>query len=476
MIDRVATQVLYAVTGIVLARELSLEDFGLVGALLIFQAFASLLVDSGFAYALIQRKHPCKLDYSTVLWFNLAVAAMLYAVLFVCAPLIADCFQGDMRLVPLSRVMFLSLILNASVIVQTNRLMKAMDVRLVAASNSVGLIIGGVVGIVLAIGGYGAWSIVWQTIVLAAGKSIVLWTCTRWRPLYRFSWEALKSYFGIGSRMMFTSFLNTVFLNIYGFFIGHFVGIGSLGYYTQSDKWSKMGISSISQALTSAFLPALSAVQDSPDRFRAMVSKINRFTSYIVFPAMFGLMAMSKPIFHSLFGTKWDPSIILFQLLLLRGVFMIYNSLYNNYLLALGHGGRIVMLEVVRDVAAIIALGATFPFMAISLAEDPVYGVKIMLYGQLAATFVTWVVSFVVVVRLTGLGPLRFVKDMIPYLMQTLVILPVILVAAMPFDTAWVKLTVMIVCSLSLYVGGNYILRSKIQREVFAYIIGKNTI
>ncbi len=211
MIDRVATQVLYAVTGIVLARELSLEDFGLVGALLIFQAFASLLVDSGFAYALIQRKHPSKLDYSTVLWFNLAVAAMLYAVLFVCAPLIADCFQGDMRLVPLSRVMFLSLILNASVIVQTNRLMKAMDVRLVAASNSVGLIIGGVVGIVLAIGGYGAWSIVWQTIVLAAGKSIVLWTCTRWRPLYRFSWEALKSYFGIGSRMMFTSFLNTVF-------------------------------------------------------------------------------------------------------------------------------------------------------------------------------------------------------------------------------------------------------------------------
>lgn len=140
MIDRVATQVLYAVTGIVLARELSLEDFGLVGALLIFQAFASLLVDSGFAYALIQRKHPSKLDYSTVLWFNLAVAAMLYAVLFVCAPLIADCFQGDMRLVPLSRVMFLSLILNASVIVQTNRLMKAMDVRLVAASNSVGLL------------------------------------------------------------------------------------------------------------------------------------------------------------------------------------------------------------------------------------------------------------------------------------------------------------------------------------------------
>lgn len=359
MIDRVATQILYAVTGVVLARVLSEEDFGLIGALLVFQAFASLLVDSGFAYALIQRKRPTKLDYSTVLWFNLGAATLLYLILFVCAPLIADCFQGDQRLIPLSRVMFLSLILNASAIVQTNRLMKAMDVRMVAVSNSLGLILGGVVGIVLAITGYGAWAIVWQTIVLAAGKSLVLWTSTRWRPLMRFSWSALRSYFGIGSKMMLTSFLNTVFLNIYSFFIGHSVGLASLGYYTQGDKWSKMGITSISQVLTSSFLPALSAVQDSPERFRAMVSKMNRFTSYLLFPAMLGLMAMAKPIFHTLFGDKWDPSIILFQLLLLRGIFTVLNSLYNNYLLALGHGGAIVKLEIVRDVAAVIALAVT---------------------------------------------------------------------------------------------------------------------
>ena len=149
LVDRVATQVLYAVTGIVLARELSQEDFGLVGALLVFQAFASLLVDSGFSYALIQRKRPTRLDYSTVLWFNIFVAVAAYALLYVAAPLIAGLFQHDMRLVPLSRVLFLALILNASAIVQTNRLMKAMDVRMVALSNSLGLILGGVAGICL---------------------------------------------------------------------------------------------------------------------------------------------------------------------------------------------------------------------------------------------------------------------------------------------------------------------------------------
>ena len=129
IIDRLSQQVLYAVTGIVLANLLSHDDFGLVGAVLVFQAFAALLVDSGFSYALIQRKEPSHSDYSTVLWFNLAVAIVLYIILYAAAPLIADCFDGDQRLIPLSRVMFLSMILNASAIVQTNRLMKRMDVK-----------------------------------------------------------------------------------------------------------------------------------------------------------------------------------------------------------------------------------------------------------------------------------------------------------------------------------------------------------
>ena len=117
---------LYAVTGIVLARELSEEAFGLVGAVLVFQAFASLLVDSGFSYALLQRQRPSRLDYSSVLWFNLGVATLLYVVLYFSAPLIADWFRGDERIIPLARVMFLGLILNASAIVQTNRVLNVI--------------------------------------------------------------------------------------------------------------------------------------------------------------------------------------------------------------------------------------------------------------------------------------------------------------------------------------------------------------
>ena len=284
VIDKVSQQLLYAVTGIVLARLLDQEDFGLIGAVLVFQAFASLFVDSGFSYALIQRKSPTRLDYSTVLWFNLGVATSIYAILFFSAPLIADCFQGDRRIIPISRVMFLGFILNATAIVQTNRLMKKMDVRMVAVSNAVGLFAGAVVGIWLAVAGYGAWAIVWQTLALNFTKSLVLWLTSGWLPLMRFSWRSLKSFFAVGSGMMVSSFLNVLFQNIYSFFIGNRAGLAPLGYYTQADKWSKMGISSLSQVLTSSFLPALSAVQDDPGRFARVTSKMNRFTSYLLFP------------------------------------------------------------------------------------------------------------------------------------------------------------------------------------------------
>ena len=153
IVDRVSSQLLYAVTGIILARELPREAFGLIGALTIFQSYALMMVDSGFSYALIQRKRPTDTDYSSVFWFNLLIAGILYAILWLCAPLIADIFQGDERLIPLSRVMFLSFIINATAIVQTNRLTKQMNFRPIAITNVLGLIAGGVVGVWLAMTG-----------------------------------------------------------------------------------------------------------------------------------------------------------------------------------------------------------------------------------------------------------------------------------------------------------------------------------
>lgn len=473
VIDKVSQQLLYAVTGIVLARLLDQEDFGLIGAVLVFQAFASLFVDSGFSYALIQRKAPSRLDYSTVLWFNLAVAAAIYVILFFCAPLIADCFQGDRRIVPISRVMFLSFILNASAIVQTNRLMKKMEVRMVAVSNAVGLFAGAVVGIWLAVAGYGAWAIVWQTLALNFTKSLVLWLTSGWLPLMRFSWRSLRSFFAVGSGMMASSFLNVLFQNIYSFFIGNRAGLAPLGYYTQADKWSKMGISSLSQVLTSSFLPALSAVQDDAERFARVTSKMNRFTSYLLFPAMGFLIVMATPVFHCLFGEKWDASIILFQLLLVRGVFTVLTSLYNNYVIALARTKLVVAMEVLRDGAALVFLFATLPFIAMERGGDVVYGIKLLLAGQILASAISWGVMVVKTAPVSGRSVGSFLVDSLPYLGETLVIMAVLWVESTLIGDCWTLLLCQGVTCLALYIGVNALLNSVIQKEVLAFLRGR---
>lgn len=370
-------------------------------------------------------------------------------------------------------MLFLSFILNATAIVQTNRLMKKMDVRMVAVSNAVGLFAGAIVGISLAVGGYGAWAIVWQTLALNFTKSLVLWLTSGWTPLLRFSWSSLRSFFSVGSGMMASSFLNVLFQNIYSFFIGNRAGLAPLGYYTQADKWSKMGISSLSQVLTSSFLPALSAVQDDAERFARVTSKMNRFTSYLLFPAMGFLIVMAAPVFHCLFGEKWDASIILFQLLLVRGIFTVLTSLYNNYVIALARTRLVVAMEMLRDGAALLFLLATLPFLAMERGGDVVYGIKLLLLGQILASAISWGVMVVKTAPVSGRSVGSFLVDSLPYLVETVAIMALLWAESLVIDNCWALLLCQGLTGLGLYLLVNGVLNSVIQKDVIAFLRGR---
>lgn len=472
VIDKVASQLLYALTGLILANMLSPAEFGVVGAILVFQAFASLFVDSGFSYALIQRKSPTDLDYSTVLWFNMGMAGVVYVGLWFAAPWIMTLFKdAPEELVPLSRVMFLTFILNGSAIVQTNRLMKRMDVKMVAVSNSLGLFVGAIVGIGLALLGYGAWALVWQAVAVAAVKSGVLWLTGKWVPMLRFSWRALKSFLGVGMGMAMTSFLNTLFQNIYSYFIGNKVGVTSLGYYTQADKWSKMGISSLSAVITSSFLPVLAEYQDDAKKFASATAKMNRFTSYLLFPAMGMLILMAEPIFHTLFGTKWDASVALFQLLLVRGIFTVLTQLYANYVLALGRAKLNVHIELLRDGIALLAIFITLPYIALAPAMDITLGVRIFIMGQVVASAVAWIVTLFIAARLSRRSWSEYLTDSLPYMMLTVLILVPMWYESRLISAAWVLCLVQGVTGIVLYMLANKMLGSKIQSDAIAYFM-----
>lgn len=469
LLDKLTTQVIYAVTGIVLARLLSVNDFGLVGAVLVFQAFGNLLVDSGFSYALLQRRQPTQTDYSTVLWFNMTMAVLMYLILFFCAPLIARWFGDDMRIIPVARVLGVAMILNASYIVQFNILTKQMNIRPIYISNTIAGVIAGGMAIWAALAGWGVWAIVLQTLLLGLIKTVLYFLFNNWLPSLKFSLGSLRSFFGLGMSMMTTSFLNTVFQNLYGFFIGNRVSVTALGYYAQSDKWSKMGISSLSQTLTSSLLPTLSHVQDDPERFRRVAIKSLRLAAYILFPAALGLCMCAAPLFQMLFGNKWDASILLFQLLLIRGIFTVLNSVSGNFFIALGYGKDMVRQEIVRDSAAVIALIITLPYMGWSSWFSPVSGVALMLVGQVLASFITWVYTVCVTSRRTGISVFQQIKALLPYALLAVIMLPVMWLGSWLGTGAAGQFFLMIAAGGIFYCTVCALSHSVIQKDIWQY-------
>lgn len=462
-IDRVSSQVLYAVVGIVLANLLSKEDFGLVGALLVFQAFGILFVDSGFGSALLQKKVAGRKDFSTVFWFNLSVSIFVYWVLFFCAPLIADIFQGDRRLIPLSRVMFLSFIFNGLSLVQTTRLMKEMNVRQIAVANVVGLTVSGGIGVWLALAGYGPWALVWQTVSLAVVKSGWLWVTGKWWPELCFSIDSIKQIWRVGLSVFSSSALNTFFLYIYSFVIGAFYSLASLGLYTQADKWSKMGSASISQILTASFVPLLAKFQDDGENFRRYVSKINRFAAFILFPVMLGIAAVGSPLFHTLFGNKWDAAIILFQILTVRGIFVVLISLYTNYLLALGYARKLFIVEIIKDALIFAAIMSTVWFDSVEL----------LVWGQLGASGITYVIVLAISSHATGMKIRTMLSDLFPYAAIALLAAAVAIVAMPLVQTAILQLLIMIATGTVIYLLLARLTGQKELTEATAYLLGR---
>lgn len=461
-IDKFSSQVLYAVTGIVLANVVSKAEFGLVGAILVFQAFASLFVDSGFSTALIQRKNPTETDYSTVFWFNLGMSVMLYAVLWLCAPWIDSIFHAEGQLIPLARVMFVTFIINATAIVQMNRLMKQMTVKMIAVSNMIGLVVSGIVGIWLALAGWGAWAIVWQSIVLATVKSAVLWLTSSWVPRMEFSIESLRSIFSVGAGVMASSFLNTIFMNIYSFIIGAHYNLVQLGNYSQADKWSKMGVMSLSQVFTASFLPILSAKQDEKREFARMLTKINRFTCYVTFFVMGLLLVSSTQIFHVFFDTKWDSAILMFQLLVVRGIFTVITSQYNNYIISCGASRKYVYSEIVKDVSTVIAIVVTIPL-----------GVTWLVAGQVFAGIVYYFYALYLVGKVTEFSRWTLVKDSLPYVALSVVALAPSVMLSWVISNAWILLATQLVVSGGLYLLLNWLMKSKIQADALGYVFGR---
>lgn len=460
-LDKVFTQLCYAVTGVVLANLLFPEEFALVAVLNVFLAFATIFIDGGFSNALIQKKEVSARDYNTVFFFNLGMGTVIYVVLYLLAPVIAEAFN-DVRLVPLSRVMFLNFIFLSLGLVQSSILMKEMNMRKLSIINVCALVLASAASLALVLGGYGVWSLVAQPVGYSFLRSIGLWVGSSWRPRAEFSIKSLRGFLGFGSHMLLTNLVNTFFRNINPLIISTRYTMTGLGYYSQAEKWSNMGTTALSQIIGYSAFPALSAIQNDEERMQRVFSKIHRTTSYLAFPVFAGLIVVAQPLFNCLFGTKWDASVLLFQLLIIRGFFFIYSSLLNNYLMAMGNTRTIFRLEVVKDVILLVSILLT---VRISISA--------LVIGQVICGGVHYALTVWAVSRHGHYSIRRQMGDVLPFAacagLMCLLILPLAWLTNMP----WLLLPLQVCTGAGAYFMVNKVTRGHIQKEMLETIRGK---
>ena len=287
-----AVQGVNVLMGIVLARILMPSDYGLIGMLAVFIAVSQLFVESGFSTALVQKNDCSNADYSTVFYFNFAVAITLYFILFLAAPLIAE-FYHTPQLIKLTRVLSLSLIFNSLSIIQQARLYIKLNFKTSALVSLFSVAISASIAFFLAYGGFGVWALVIQSISYSLIKAFFLFYFERWRSQLIFSLSSLKQLFGFSFKLLATGLISTIMTNVYAVLMGRKFTAKDLGFYTTAQKYPELLACAIVNVLQSTSFPVLASVQNEREHMVSIYKRLMSMTVFFVTPIMtlFALLA-----------------------------------------------------------------------------------------------------------------------------------------------------------------------------------------
>lgn len=403
LLQKYSTMFIQFLSGIILARLLTPHDYGCIGMLAIFMVLAEAFVDGGFGAALIQKKRPTQKDYSTIFWWNLCMAFLMYAILFVCAPAIAK-FYDIPLLRDVLRVQGLVLFIYAFNIVQRNQLMKNLNFKVLSIVTIITALISLGVTIFMAYNGFGVWALVAQGLISSAIPAIVFWVFIKWRPIFAFSKKSFKDLFSFGGYMFLTHLVNSFGQQIQGLLIGKTYNPTTMGYYSKAHGTEKLASNSISSVMTQVTYPLYAEAQDNPQMLISMVKRLTMTLSYITMPLMFILILLGKPIFILLYSDRWLASVPFFQVLCIAGLANCLMAVNTQTIAAIGKSRIMFRWTLVKRIVGIAAIFFGLIF----------WGMKGLLAGVIINNYFSYFVNISLVSKHVGYKWTRQLLDLLP--------------------------------------------------------------
>lgn len=353
--ERCGAQGVGFIVSVVLARLLAPSIYGTVALVTVFTAILQVFVDSGLGNALIQKKDADDLDYSSVFWTNMVVCAILYAILFLSAPLVASFFKDD-SLISVIRVMGLTLIISGLKNIQQAYVSKKMIFKKFFFATLGGTIAAAVVGIVMALKGFGVWALVAQNLVNKTIDTCVLWFIVGWHPKFMFSFKRMKSLVSYGWKILVSALLDTVYNNVRQLIIGRVYTSTDLAFYNKGKQMPNLAVTNINTSIDSVLLPAMSKAQDRLDQVKTLTRRSIRLSSYIMCPIMVGLAVCARPLVSVLLTDKWLPCVPFLRIFCFTYAWYPVHTANLNAIKAIGHSEIFLKLEVEKKVIGITVL------------------------------------------------------------------------------------------------------------------------
>ena len=334
-IDKFSIVFLQFIINLVLARLLVPEDFGMVGMILIIVAVSTILADGGFGSALIQKHSPTEEDYSTAFCINISTSLLIYGIIYLSAPWVAELFEIPI-LQSYLRVLGTVIVINAFGLVSKVVLRRSLAFKQIAISNICAYIIAATSATLMALNGYGAWSLIAVYIVNAIFANIFIYISAHWSPKKRPNSTSLKQLFAYGEFMLASDILSNICFHIQGTVVGKYFTPYVAGQYAQAKKMEEVACVTFPSAINQVLFPLYSRLQYNTTDLRGMLQLNTKTIAFIIFPLLTLLIIIAEPLIMLLFGPKWADSVVYFQALCIGGYFCALQYLNYHAVAAIG--------------------------------------------------------------------------------------------------------------------------------------------
>ncbi len=368
--ERFGAQIIQLIVSIVLARLLAPEAYGTIALVVVIAQISQVFVDSGLGNALIQKKEVDDLDYASVFYFNVVWCFIIYAIIFVTAPYMAS-FYDDMSLIPIIRVLCLTVVISGLKNVQQAYVSRNMMFKKFFFATIGGTILSAVVGIILAILGKGVWALVAQKLVNIGTDTLVLWFTVKWRPKLMFSFIRLKTLISYGWKLLASALLDAVYGNLRQLLIGKMYSKSDLAYYNQGDQFPNILVTNINSSIDSVLLPTMSKEQDNKENVKNMTRRAIKVSTYVMAPLMFGLFVTAKNVIIIVLSEKWLDCVPFLQIFCVAYLFYPIHTSNLNAIKAMGRSDLFLRLEIVKKMIGLFLLVVSMKYgvMAIALSS-----------------------------------------------------------------------------------------------------------